>query len=283
MTDICLKNLFNTENAVKMPIFGVEILYDTQKNYPTVLKQVWGKEIIKDKIEWFKTATKKAQEVDASFVSIYLNIQDKNEIENCAKFIEDIQKIAQLPLMVRFAQAQNLDVELAKKIIPILEKNTILAPINSNNYEEIIKTINTANKEHICVLRTPIDINLTKELNILSTDSGLKKENIIIDPDTGCVGYGLDYGYSIIERICLAKPTDEMLDMPIIVFCGEETFKAKEARSEQENYVWGDVKNRALLWEITTATALINAGADCAVVWNPDTVRAIKKQYCEGL
>ena len=50
-------------------------------------------------------------------------------------------------------------------------------------------------------MRTPIDINLTKELNILSIDAGIKKEDIIVDPDTGCIGYGIDYGYSIIERM----------------------------------------------------------------------------------
>ncbi len=54
---------------------------------------------------------------------------------------------------------------------------------------------------HILAIRTPIDINLAKEMNILTSDMGLSLDKILIDTDMGGLGYGLEYGYSIMERI----------------------------------------------------------------------------------
>ena len=147
-------------------------------------------------------------------------------------------------------------------------------------HSELNAILNSDVKGHKVVLRTPIDINLTKELNILSIDAGIKKVDIIVDPDTGCIGYGIDYGYSIIERMIEAKNNgDDMLDVPIIVFSGLESYKAKEAKSKNLGEIWGESKTRSYAWEIATTTALICAGVDIAVLWHPEIVDELKRSF----
>lgn len=47
------------------------------------------------------------------------------------------------------------------------------------------------------------------------------------------LGYGIDYAYSVVERIkTAALDGDNMLNMPIIAFCGEEAWKSKEPNQQ---------------------------------------------------
>jgi CO dehydrogenase/acetyl-CoA synthase gamma subunit (corrinoid Fe-S protein) len=179
----------------------------------------------------------------------------------------------------RLAAAEFTSANLLKKLLPILSENVpqevILAFAEEDSYENIVQSVIKHN--HILVLRTPIDINIAKELNILTIDKGLNPERILIDPDMGGLGYGLDYGFSIIEKIRQAAfDGDNILNMPIIAFIGEETYRAKEAKSDTFSAQWGDYSQRASMWEISGATAMISAGADIVVLWNLDSVQALK-------
>ena len=107
---------------------------------------------------------------------------------------------------------------------------------------------------------------------------GLPGDRILIDPDTGGLGYGLEYGYSIIERIKQAAfEGDKMLNMPIIVFIGEETYRAKEAKNANYPEAWGDYETRAQLWESAAAAAMISAGTNIIVLWHPENVNVIRE------
>ena len=41
--------------------------------------------------------------------------------------------------------------------------------------------------------------------------------------------------------------------------------------------VWGDLRKRATLWELTTATSLLYAGADILIMYNPEAATALKR------
>jgi acetyl-CoA decarbonylase/synthase complex subunit delta len=131
--------------------------------------------------------------------------------------------------------------------------------------------------DHNVIARTPIDINLAKQLNILITEMGFDPDKIIIDPNMGALGYGLDYAYSVIERIKLAAlEGDNMLNMPIIAFVGEEAWKTKEAKSENVQSEWGDHKSRAVIWECITASSVLSAGANIVVMNHHTAIEHIK-------
>ena len=109
--------------------------------------------------------------------------------------------------------------------------------------------------------------NLSKGVKVLVTDRS-------VDVD---LALNIDYGYSIIEKIRQAAfDGDTMLNMPVIAFIGEESYRAKEAKSDTFSEQWGDYKERAAMWEIAGASAMISAGADIVVLWNPKSVEALK-------
>jgi acetyl-CoA decarbonylase/synthase complex subunit delta len=103
-------------------------------------------------------------------------------------------------------------------------------------------------------------------------------ERIVMDPTTGALGYGIEYGYSVMERLRMAAlQGDTMTQQPMMVNPGEEGWKVKESRvGEGVPAAWGDWEKRALNWEAVTAAALVLSGANLLVLRHPVTVRRIR-------
>ena len=131
---------------------------------------------------------------------------------------------------------------------------------------------------HKLVTRGPIDINIAKQVNILVTEMGFNPADIVIDPMTGGLGYGIEYTYSIMERIRLAALAgDRMLAMPMICDLACEIWKVKEARSPKSEFPrWGDEAIRGPAWEATAASLLLQAGADILVMRHPRAISSVK-------
>jgi acetyl-CoA decarbonylase/synthase complex subunit delta len=132
--------------------------------------------------------------------------------------------------------------------------------------------------DHLVQSKTPMDVNLSKQLVILINEMGLPLERIIMDPTTGALGYGIEYGYSVMERLRLAAlQGDQMTQQPMLVNPGEEAWRVKEAKvGEGVPEAWGDWGKRALEWEAVTATALVHSGADILVLRHPETLKRVK-------
>ncbi len=137
---------------------------------------------------------------------------------------------------------------------------------DEKNYKELVPAAVKSGKK--LVLRTPIDINLAKELNILAMELGLKQSQILVDTDIGGLGYGLEYGYSMIEKVKLSD--DKYLQSPVISFVVEETLKTKEAKTDARY---------ALFAEITAATAVAAAGADIVVMHSQEAKDAMERVW----
>jgi acetyl-CoA decarbonylase/synthase complex subunit delta len=133
---------------------------------------------------------------------------------------------------------------------------------------------------HIVAAESPIDMNIAKQLNILLSDAIMDMGRVLIDPLTGGLGYGLEYTYSVMERIRLAAlGGDAMLNSPLICLAGEEAWKAKEARVPGgKEPLWGHERPRGVHWELATALALIEAGAEVLVLRHPETLARLRKQ-----
>jgi acetyl-CoA decarbonylase/synthase complex subunit delta len=123
---------------------------------------------------------------------------------------------------------------------------------------------------HVLVAESPIDMNIAKQLNILLADSNMDPNRILIDPLTGGLGYGLEYTYSVMERIRLAAlGGDAMLNIPMICLVGPEAWKAKEVKVSGVEC--------GINWEVATALALIEAGAEVLVLRHPETLARLRK------
>jgi acetyl-CoA decarbonylase/synthase complex subunit delta len=133
--------------------------------------------------------------------------------------------------------------------------------------------------DHRLICNSPIDINIAKQVNIMVNELGLGLDRIVMDPTTGALGYGIEYVYSIIERMTLGSlAEDTMLAMPILNFVGWESWqKAKEVREPESDYPeWGPQRERGVLWEILTATTLLQAGSDCVVLYHPESIQRVQ-------
>jgi acetyl-CoA decarbonylase/synthase complex subunit delta len=132
---------------------------------------------------------------------------------------------------------------------------------------------------HTVAASTPIDVNLAKQLNILLGNLGVKPDKVIIDPTTGGLGYGLEYTYSVMERLRMAALTqeDDKLQLPIICNMAHEVWKTKEAKlSSDEAPELGDAAKRGILMEAVTAVALALAGADVLIMRHPEAVKLVR-------
>jgi acetyl-CoA decarbonylase/synthase complex subunit delta len=131
---------------------------------------------------------------------------------------------------------------------------------------------------HVLVAESPIDINIAKQLSILLSESSVDLDRVLIDPLTGGLGYGLEYTYSVMERIRLAALAGEaMLSCPVICLVGDEAWKTKEAKTPAaKEPLWGDEKERGIAWEIATALPMIYAGADVLVMRHPEALARVR-------
>lgn len=262
------------ENNSGRALIGIEIPFFQDKNQNKVIEKAWGKSE-KD----FEALFKQAENTDADIICIELNFDEdkiEKELENSVIKIKSILENTKKPLIIKGSGTKDYDNIVLKRFAKELKKEVIIAYAEDDNYETLIPPVIENN--HILVLRTPIDINLAKELSILSTEMGLKKDRILIDSEMGALGYGFDYAYSIIEKIREAAFSgDKMLSMPIITFVGDETFKTKETKTDNFPDSWGKLEQRAVMWETATASAMISAGANIVVLSHPDSVKTLKE------
>ncbi len=264
----------NNSSSIFKPCFAIEILMNIPKNYPEVLKNYWG-EILNDPVKW----AKKASTVGADFLALKFNVNEtdlENQIELAVNLLKQILNEIEMPIIIIGSAKRDIDKKLLPKLAEAASRKCVIGTVEEENQKAIVPHI--VKNGHCVIARTPIDINLAKELNILLTEQGVDADEILIDPNMGGLGYGLDYGYSVIERIKQAGfDGDLMLNMPITVFVGEESWKVKEAKSDDFDENWGDLASRSIIWECMTASSVLSAGANLLIMWHPEALKQLKQ------
>jgi acetyl-CoA decarbonylase/synthase complex subunit delta len=257
------------------PVVAIEIKSRKPEDWSPLLAEAWG-EAMNDPAQW----AKKAEEVGADLIVLALMLEDTPE--SAVQAVKSVLGATGLPLVVWGPGQAEKDNAL---LVPVAEatkgEKIVLGICEDKNYRTIVATA-MANG-HLVEARTPMDVNLAKQLNILITDMGLPTDRIVMDPTTGALGYGIEYGYSVMERLRLAAlQGDAMTQLPMMVTPGFEAWKAKEAKvGEGVPESWGDWAARGVLWETVTATALVESGADIVVLRHPESVKRIKAAIAE--
>ena len=126
---------------------------------------------------------------------------------------------------------------------------------------------------------SPIDVNLAKQVNILLENLGMPMDRILVDPTTGGLGYGLEYSYSVMERLRMAAMAqgDDKLQFPLINNLGNEVWKCKEAKlTVSEAPILGDPERRGILMEAVGAVTYLMAGSDILIMRHPEAIRMVK-------
>lgn len=211
---------------------------------------------------------------NADILALYFNIDSHGEIPKAEETLKSILAQITKPLMVCGCGKHDIDKYLLPELIKILDRESIISYAVEETYKQIVPEVIKGN--HYLVLKTPIDINLAKELNILSIDNGLKKDKIIMNTDIGGLGYGYEYGYSILEKICLESENDEYLNLPIISEAALESLKTKEARMNTAGENRGGLGERAKMIELAAASGILAAGANILVLTNSENIDILK-------
>jgi acetyl-CoA decarbonylase/synthase complex subunit delta len=263
-------------NVPNRPIVAVEIKNRRPDDWSPILLETW-KDVIDDPAAWAKAAEEAG--ADMILLSLILSDADGNQItpQKAVEAVKAVLGATGLPVGVFGPGQADVDNELLVAVAEATKGERLLLGIcEDKNYRTIVATA-LAN-DHLVDSRTPMDVNLAKQLVILISDMGMPLERIIMDPTTGALGYGMEYGYSVMERLRIAAlQGDTMTQSPMLVTPGEEAWKAKEAKvGEGVPESWGEWERRAINWEIVTATALVESGADILVLRHPESVRAIK-------
>ncbi|MBW7918253.1 MAG: acetyl-CoA decarbonylase/synthase complex subunit delta [Anaerolineales bacterium] len=257
------------------PVIAVEIKSRKPDDWSALLTEAWG-DVMDDPAAW----AKKAEEAGAGLLVLGLTLADSPE--DAVKAVKSVLAASGLPLVVWGPGQAEKDNEL---LVPVAEaakgERLVLGICEDKNYRTIVATA-MANG-HLVQARAPMDVNLSKQLNILISDMGMPKDRIIMDPTTGALGYGIEYGYSVMQRLRLAAlQGDAMTQFPMLVTPGYEAWKTKEAKvGEGVPETWGDWKTRAVNWETYTALALIESGADIVVLRHPESVARVKAAIAE--
>jgi acetyl-CoA decarbonylase/synthase complex subunit delta len=157
------------------------------------------------------------------------------------------------------------------------EENLTIGPAEDKNHKGI--GASAVGYGHTVVSSSPIDVNLAKQVNILLENLGVPMDRILIDPTTGGLGYGLEYTYSVMERLRMAALTqgDDKLQLPIVNNLGNEVWKCKEAKaSAEEAPTLGDPERRGILMEAIGAVSYLLAGSDILIMRHPEAVRMVR-------
>ncbi len=250
-------------------LFALEInIFNPKENFE-ITKNYFKSENPSDLI-------KQAQNTNCDILALKFNIESIDQISQAAELLKQNLPEIKKPLMICGCEKNELDEILLPELIKVLDRpNCIISYATEQTYKKIIPSI--INGNHYIVLKSPIDINLAKELNILSMDMGLEKNKIIMNTDIGGLGYGFEYGYSIMEKVRQEGQKGDMyLDLPLLSDAPLESLKTKEAKSDKFPASWGELEDRAKMIEISSASSILAAGANIIVMTNPDNILTMK-------
>jgi len=273
--------LFEGEMARK-PLIAMDILDVRPDEWPETLTRHFA-DVLDNPVAW---AQKCVQQYQAEAICLSMVSTDPNGMNRkageAAKVAAEVINSIEVPIIIWGCGNADKDTETLREITAMIgNKKVCLAPLSDANYRSIGATAMAF--QHPMVAASPIDVNLAKQLNILLENLGVPLNSVLIDPSIGALGYGIEYTYSVMERIRLAALTqkDEKLQVPFICNLGREVWKAKECRLPSDPLL-GDQEQRGVLMEAITATCMLLAGGEVLIMRHPRAI-ALTKSMINGL
>ena len=231
-------------------------------------------------------AKKCVDDYGAEMICLQLVSTDPNGLDRGAdEAAEVVKKVADaidVPLIVWGTSSHDKDIAVLTKVAEVCQdKSLILGPVEEANHKRIGAA--AIGYKHTVIASTPIDINLAKQLNILLGNLGVPDEQIAVDPTVSSIGYGIEYCFSIMERMRMAGLTqqDGKLQFPIICNIAKEVWKSKEAHLPDNELNMGDAKKRGILMEAMSAMVLLVAGGDVMIMRHPEAIKLVREMVAD--
>ncbi len=259
------------------PVVALEVFDHIGERFPRVLRGLWGS-LLDEPVSMARVAVERH---GADLLSVRLDGAHPDgagrSVQQAVDLIGQVLEAVEVPLIVTGPSHFERANELTKAVAQAFEGERLLFSwAEQDNYRTIAGAALAYG--HRVVAQSPIDVNIGKQMVILLSNMGLPQDHIVLDMMTGALGYGLEYSYSVMERARIAGlGGDTMLAGPMIVYPGQECAKVKEYNASRADFPsWGELSDRAALWELTTATSLLYAGADLLVMNHPQAAEALR-------
>jgi acetyl-CoA decarbonylase/synthase complex subunit delta len=209
--------------------------------------------------------------VTVHLISTDPSIKDTSPKE-AAKTVEEVLQAVKCPILIGGSGAPEKDPAVFEEVAKVVEGERVM--LNSATLDVYKPIAETAKKHDQIVLSwTSLDINQQKELNrkLLET---IQPNQIVMDPTTAALGYGVEYAFSIMERMRLSGLLgDPELAYPI----SSGTTNAWAAREAWlKNPELGPREYRGPAWESITAIILLLAGCDLFMMLHPAAIKTLK-------
>lgn len=260
------------------PVVALEVFDAVPQEWPDHLRESLA-DVLDSPADW---ARKGVEEFGADLICLRLfgphpDVLDSSP-DAAAATVRAVLDAVDVPLIVLGCGHPDKDNDIWPRITEAARGERCLMGIAvPENYKTLV--VACLADGHSILAEGPIDVNIQKQLSILISAMGLPAERIVMHPGTASLGYGIEYEYSIMERIRLAGlQGDQMLSQPVLTIVGEETWRAKESRlAESAMPEWGLAARRGPAWEAATAAAFLQAGTDIVVLLHPEALAATKR------
>jgi len=269
---------FEGENP-NNPMLAMEVYDAKPEDWPDTVAKYFD-DVMGDPVKW---AQKNIAEYDADAICLKLTrINPDGEDmspDDAADMTASLREAISKPLIVYGTGPIDKIAEVMKKVSEKnADSNILMGWAEEDNYKTIAAAAMGYNNNVASL--NQLDVNIAKQLNILLTQLGLPLDRIAMDPATSCLGYGLEYCHSTMERLKIAAllQDDKMTQMPIINDIAPEVWKVKEAKeSEESSPEWGDQESRGINWEVISCMSLLLSGSNILVMRHPKAVALINK------
>ncbi|MBF0201157.1 MAG: acetyl-CoA decarbonylase/synthase complex subunit delta [Desulfamplus sp.] len=257
------------------PVIAMEIWDTEPKDWPETALAPF-KDVVSDPAAWAK---KCVETYGAKLIVLQLKSIDPNDMdaspEDASATVKKVLAAIDVPLIVWGCTSPAKDEAVLKKIAEECQgENLILGPVEEKNYKGIGAA--AMGYGHAVISSSPIDVNLAKQVNILLENLGVPLNKVIVDPTTGGLGYGLEYTYSVMERLTMAAMTqgDDKLQNPLVNNLANEVWKCKEAKQTVADAPeLGDPERRGILMEAVGAVCYFMAGSNIMIMRHPEAIK----------
>ena len=250
------------------PKFALEI-YDTEPtDWAETLMEEYG-DVLANPVNW---ARKCVEAFGAEAVCLQLAstspVEKDTPASEAAALAREVAEAIAVPLIVYGTGSEDKDTEVLSAVAKACAgKNLMLGPLVKKNFDVIARAAQEFG--HGVILQTALEIPEAKELNLKLTKT-FPPDRILYDPLSPALGYGMEYGYSVMERMKLAGTSfgDVNLRMPLVANIGAECWEIREAKESKE---------QGLIWEAMTCLTYLLGGANLVIVRHPKTPVLVKK------
>ena len=264
------------------PVIAMEVPDCPPEEWPKASIEPFN-DVKNDPVAW---ANKCVSTYGAELIALQLVSTDPNGLnrnaDEAAALVKKIADAIDVPLIVYGTANHEKDTQVLTRVCEVCQdKRLIIGPVEEKDYKKIAAA--AIAYKHTVIASSPIDINLAKQLNILLGNLGVADDMILMDPTVSGIGYGLEYCYSVMERMRMAGLTqqDEKLQLPIICNLSKEVWKSKEVNQPDNESNMGNAKNRGILMEAMSAMALLLAGGDVIIMRHPEAIKLTKEMVVD--